>query len=172
MNRRGHCGTQEQNKAHQARSANMKEEFKETLYQLSPGALALVSRVHYRLHIQRSRWNFIRRPTDPHRVDVLKDPLFIKIRKRVMEGTAYDTARVAQIFLQVRESVDGVMFDIGTHQGGIALMLSMMHPGRQVYACDTFKGIQGLSRLHGERLAAAFLDACSSWRAKRRLVGG
>lgn len=123
-----------------------REDIKETLYHVSPSALAFLLSSHYRLRIGLSRWHVINRPTDPARIDALHDPLFQSLIDRVTAGSDFETARIVQIFLQCHESPHGMMFDIGTRRGGIALMLSHMHPTRQVFACDTFHGLDGLPR--------------------------
>lgn len=123
-----------------------RDDIKQTLFNVSPAALAFVSSSHYRLRVSLSRWHAIHRPTDPARIDVLQDPLFHTLIDRVAAGSDFETARIAQIFLQCRESPHGAMFDIGTRRGGIALMLAHMHRTRQVYACDTFHGLDGLPR--------------------------
>jgi hypothetical protein len=83
--------------------------------------------------------------TDPHFIDVLKDPSFQRSIDMVRRYTWLDTARLANLWQLCRMSnPKGAILEAGVFKGGVSLHLHNSAPERKVYLCDTFVGFNQL----------------------------
>lgn len=112
---------------------------------LGPTVTARVIRSRQSLRYLRAGWSRIQKPMDPRWIDVLDDPAFQASVASVIDLSASDTPRLANLWQWCGQSEDGVIVEVGTFRGGTALHLSNRWPQRKVVACDTFEGFAPLA---------------------------
>jgi Macrocin-O-methyltransferase (TylF) len=92
-----------------------------------------------------ARRRLVLKPTDPHYLEVLEDPLFQRSVAETRFLTASDTARLANLWQLCRMSrQEGTIVEVGAYRGGTALHLSNCRPGSRIFVCDTFDGYVSL----------------------------
>ena len=112
---------------------------------LGPAATARIMRARQSLRYLRAGWSQIQKPMDPRWIDVLEDPSFQASVASVIDLSASDTPRLANLWQWCGQSEDGVIVEFGAFRGGTALHLSNRWPQRKVVVCDTFEGFAPLA---------------------------
>lgn len=103
-------------------------------------------RRHYQAaRILARRRRLITKPTDPRYIDILHDQEFQASVAEIRDLTAFDTARLANLWQLCRMTDEnGQIVEVGVYKGGTSRHLSNCRPRSTLFACDTFSGYGAL----------------------------